>query len=792
MKRREERRKRERECIPSALAALVARVSPHDDPSAPLRYLETFATRQRIDDGDDGGGVLVLVGDGLARLCKELGDGTCSKDLLAVARRVPRSQSSADCIDVTELCFAIGQAIAPVNVHERRRNVGSAAPIDENAPLLKYYKGDRFATLLGSFATEDVDTEWKKFLDCLSSPLPMTLRVHQNEKMLRHVAQQFLQHDKDLCKVLQPVAPLLPSYSGLYGCAHAAYHADPRVEYICRTLHAANAVSFQEVVSVLPVLVAGIQPHHAVLDMCAAPGSKTLQVLDDMLKETWNTSTVSQGVVLVNEKDRVKATQVLPARLKRYHAPNTICMRCDAVQWPRLFSSSGEGEKTFTEHRFDRIICDVPCSGDGTLRKEPASASSWSPAYVKSLVPTQKALLRRGLDLLREGGILVYSTCSMNPKEDEEVVCAGLELFGDAVELLDVNAILKERGAVLHSAGGVLSPNVDQLRTAILPSTYDGRKLLRVLPHRDNTGGFFVAAFRKRSLPDWAPLPTLREKLNEWTKGKLWAPVARDDTVWCEIAKFYQFDPDCASNFQYYSALQQQTDEKEEESAHGLVPVYHLNSNGGPCRRIVLVTSAAARMLFGTRPYKGPGVEIVSVGVRAFEAYDGKFLADAPCRWRAVVEAASYLAPLMGARRMVLSAAHHPQLLKQLLSNGFVWLQDHWRVILGHASAAQDGVLPFLRHDGKLHTILTSTEWTEPPTHEVQSMLAESVMVGGVLLGLVGGKLAGEEGPWWLSATLSGSKLELAVDASLRTFGLLAFLGVDGTNVTSPADAASV
>ncbi|RNF25796.1 putative methyltransferase [Trypanosoma conorhini] len=824
MNRREQRRKREREALSPALAALIANVSPHDDAAAPLRYLKGFATPQPVD-AEGGGVVHVIEGDGLRRLCKELGDGILEKDVLSVARRVPRSQSTPERIDVTELCFAIAQATAPVNVHERRRNVGSAAPLDENAPLIKYYEKDRFASLLGGVSPDDAQVEWQKFFSCLSSPLPMTLRVHRNERALRHIALEFLSHDAMMREVVQPITPVLPPCIGLYGCSHALYHKEPRAEYICRTLHAASAVSFQETVSVLPVMVADIQPQHAVLDMCAAPGSKTLQVLDEMLQYGWSTSSVSQGVVIVNEKDRVKATQILPSRLKRFHAPNAICTRCDASQWPRLFYSSEEGP-LLAERRFDRIICDVPCSGDGTVRKEPASASSWSPGYVKSLMPTQKALLRRGLDLLREGGVLVYSTCSMNPKEDEEVVCAGLELFGDTVELLDVNAILREKGAVLHSIGGVVSPNVDHLQKATLPSTFDGRKVLRVLPHRDDTGGFFVAAFRKRSLPDWAPPVTLHEKLNHWTKGKFWAPVGRQDAEWCSIVAFYGMNPDCTDVFQYYSTTLGKKGEKHV--GRGLVPLYHLNPNGAACRRIVLVTVATARMLFETRPYKGPGVEIVSVGVRAFEAYDGKFLLNAKCRWRAVVESASYLAPFMRTRKIVLDVATHPELVRQLLSNGFVWLQDYWRVILHQApvatstatTAAADNTntnddnndnnndkdssgdgkrtysvevaadaLPFVRSDGPLHALLTSTAWAHPATQDICHMLAEDVLVGGVLVGLAGGKLAGEEGQWWLSATLSSSKLELAVDASLRGFGLLAFLGVDSSNTPPRVEA---
>lgn len=797
-----QRCKRQRNSLTPALSALIARVSPQLDPSAPLRFLLSFATQQTaaegVDESNGDGASPVIEGEGIIRLCKELGDSVSGCDLWEIARRIPRSRSTPDCIDVTELCFAIDQAAAPLSVHDRRRGVGSKIPMDENAPLLKYYKGDRFASLFECTNGADVGKEWCEFLTCATSPLPMTLRVHRNERVMVSIANEFLKNDPTVSSVLRPVVPLMPTSVALFGCSHAAYHADSYVEHICRTLHAASAVSFQEVVSALPVIVAGIQPHHTVLDMCAAPGSKTLQALDEMLKNGWNSSAVSSGVMVANEKDRVKATQTLPARLKRYHAPNVICTRCDAVQWPRLLCPTTQGDMYLGERRFDRVICDVPCSGDGTLRKEPSLASSWSAGYVKSLLPTQRALLRRGLDLLETDGILVYSTCSLQPKEDEEVVCAGLELFGDAVELLDVSSILRECGVQLHSFGGLLSPDTTHLRNSALPNSYDGRKVLRVLPHKDDTGGFFIAAFRKLSGPVPVSPPVQIRKLNHWMKGKLWLQVAKEDEVWCNITDFYGIDRNDGDSFHYYGEEEreqgglQHREDRRGDSKFGLVPVYHLNPNGGPYRRIVLMTLAAARMLFGTRPYKGPGVEIVSAGVRAFEAYDGKFLWDATCRWRAVVESASYLSSIAHARKIVINADHHPQVVKDLLSNGFVWLHEQWRCVLCQDASTTDGDLDkgssFLRSTNSLKDLLALRDGEGEGMLKVQELLNECVVVGGVLLGLEGGKLAHREGPWWLSGTLSRTKLEVAIDVSLRAFGLLSFLGITSEERACPPD----
>ncbi|CBZ25619.1 putative methyltransferase [Leishmania mexicana MHOM/GT/2001/U1103] len=820
MKRREQRRQREREQLPAALMKLAQLIPSAEDGRSYLAREFADITQDKAGlngpcsaEGcwhDDDAGDAWICGSGLEKLLSVLGEEACPDgvfDIVRITRRVPRSQSTIDRINVAELCFALSQASGPVNVHERRRTAAAmSGPLDETIPLLQYYRGSRFDAIVrgedpsspagrqaaaaaalseengshpeitseGNDSRKNVDSEWPAFVQSMSTPLPMTLRLHHCERALETIATRILT-TPDIAAVVRPVAAF-PSSSGLYSCSNSDYHSHKRVEYVCRTLHTASAVSFQEVVSAIPVFVLDVQPQHTVVDLCAAPGSKTVQALDTMLSGGWSAD-VCRGVLIANEKDRVKATQTLPARLKRYHAPNVMTTRCDGVQWPRLYLDDPTNPSSEPQERqFDRIICDVPCSGDGTIRKERSIATTWSPSYVKSLVPTQRALLYRGLDLLATGGILVYSTCSMNPKEDEEVVCVGLETFGDSVELIDVNAVLQQRGCHLHSAGGILSPNVEGLQHPVLPPTYDGNKVLRILPHRDDTGGFFVAAFRKVKQPDWTAPTVVRHKLNHWTKGKLWAPVGVEDEAWVNISTFYGFNRHDEASFVYYDAA-------SSSSGKGLVPLYHLNPNGGPIRRIVLSTPALADMVLRTRPYKGPGVEVVSVGVRAFEAYDGKFLPAAACRWRAVVESASFLAPRFTARRLHFRVSKHKQLLEDLLRNGHVYLRDHWRAVLGGdpaVVAANANPKALVKPGSRLEALLTqgSCESTISD-EELAVLLASQVEIGCVLVGIISDEPTdAAAGPWYISATLSRHKLELAIDGSLRAFGLMAFFGI--------------
>ena len=88
---------------------------------------------------------------------------------------------------------------------------------------------------------------------------------------------------------------------------------------------------------------------------------------------------------------------------------------------------------------FDRIVCDVPCSSDAAIRKIPQKWEKWSTQDGASLHVLQARILFKGLQLLKVGGRLSYSTCSLNPIEDEAVVSEILELCGGAIELVDVS-----------------------------------------------------------------------------------------------------------------------------------------------------------------------------------------------------------------------------------------------------------------------------------------------------------------------------------------------------------------
>lgn len=724
MRRQLERRKREREDLDPVLQRCID-VLREDVADGRPQLTDQERLRLFLKQHISSNGCIEE--DGLIALCTAL--SCTASDLVRIARSVPRSASTHVKLFPDEFSFAVLKALTPVDVSERRRVASTGAVTEDSSDLITHYK-----TLF-----QWDEGEWQCFLQSLSTPLPMTFRLHCNEPALRALTSYHMGNYPLQTSVASSTISTSSSRVALFGCSHEAYHADGDCELWARTLHASSCVSFQEVVSALPVAVLNPTPTGAVLDMCAAPGSKSLQALDSVFRYGLD---CPESVVWLNEKDRTKATQTLPARIKRYHAPNVIITRCDATQIPRMYHlPAGSGvtdESPLTEKRFDFIICDVPCSGDGTVRKERSVLASWSNKYVASLVPTQKSLLRRAIDLLAIGGVVVYSTCSMNPEEDEMVVAAALETFQEAVELVDVNEVLKAAGLVLHSAGGVPVPPPGDGNPYSIGRPFEPSKVLRVFPHKDDTGGFFVAAIRKVSMPRMTPPVVVPSKLNQWMGHKRWMRVPHEtDEHWRGIMAFFGINR-----------------EAELELLANYRPVFNVNPNGGPQRRIMLVTPAVDKMIFETRPFKGPGLELIAIGTRAFEAYDGKYMANSPCNWRCVMESASRIARYATKRKIVLnlSNASHASALEQLVEHGFVF-QDKLEDLLTEL---------FPRGD---------QWWT--CTGDIQHLVCGSLIVG-----VEGGPaaLAGES-TWWLSGTINRSKIELAVDESLRVFALLTFFG---------------
>ncbi|KAJ2779096.1 tRNA (cytosine-5-)-methyltransferase ncl1 [Coemansia javaensis] len=275
-------------------------------------------------------------------------------------------------------------------------------------------------------------------------------------------------------------------------------------------------ISRQEAVSMVPPLLLDVQPSHWVLDMCAAPGSKTAQLVE-AVEAGAEPGRPPSGLVVANDADYKRAC-MLVHQMNRLSSPNVVVTNHSGEQFPNIYRPGSPREVV----QFDRILCDVPCSGDGTTRKNVRVWETWRPDDAHTLNPVQSKILQRAVHLLKTGGRLVYSTCSLNPVENEAVVAHVLDRFGAALRLVDVSAelpALKRRPGLSTWKVMARDGSIHGSPETIVPETlsrshYRNRmqlfplaparmaelgieRCLRIYPHLQNTGGFFVAVIEK-------------------------------------------------------------------------------------------------------------------------------------------------------------------------------------------------------------------------------------------------------------------------------------------------------
>ena len=215
----------------------------------------------------------------------------------------------------------------------------------------------------------------------------------------------------------------------------------------------------QEAASQVPAEILNPKGDDLVLDMCACPGSKTTQLAQ-----------------LMNNKGKIIAIDALNPRLpslqnnlERCGVTNTVVYKKDA----RFAQDLGL--------KFDKILLDAPCSGNFAL--EPDWFLERKLEDIRVLVKTQRQLLQAALSVLKPSGILVYSTCSLEPEENEMNIDWLLNEYKDVeLEKIDINAGDEGLTSVF---GKELNPEI--------------RKCRRFWPHKTGTQGFFLAKLRKKS-----------------------------------------------------------------------------------------------------------------------------------------------------------------------------------------------------------------------------------------------------------------------------------------------------
>jgi multisite-specific tRNA:(cytosine-C5)-methyltransferase len=363
-------------------------------------------------------------------------------------------------------------------------------------------------------------------------------------------------------------------------------------------------ISRQEVVSMIPPLLMNLKPGMTVLDLCAAPGSKSAQLIemvhsgeearmrsvvrkllqedgreltpdgDEVKLETenggladdWSDEGRATGLLIANDVEYRRA-HMLIHQMKRLNSPNLIVTNHDATMFPsiKLPSDSSDSKAPNKYLKFDRILADVPCSGDGTPRKNVNVWKDWSPVNGLGLHVTQVRILVRSLQMLKVGGRVVYSTCSMNPIENESVVAAAIERCGgmEKVDVLDCSSELPElkrssglkswpvmdkRGGLWNTwkeveerkASGDYPDYIGKLSEEMFPPSESDNipleRCMRVYPHQQDTGGFFITVLEKKSEIKARPANVAKGEFHkkpqtEAAKSELPAPEAAPITA---------------------------------------------------------------------------------------------------------------------------------------------------------------------------------------------------------------------------------------------------------------------
>jgi 16S rRNA (cytosine967-C5)-methyltransferase len=228
-------------------------------------------------------------------------------------------------------------------------------------------------------------------------------------------------------------------------------------------LWGAGAFVAQSRAAMLVPRALGPRPQERVLDLCAAPGGKTTHLAALM---------EDQGEIVAVERNRRRAGELARAS-QRLRAASVRTEVADAA-----LRRPDDGS-------FDRVLVDPPCSGLGTLQARADLRWRVSPESVAEMARTQAAILRAGAAAVRPGGVLVYSTCTISPTENEHVIANFLDSHAD-FSLDDLAAEMP--------AFALAPPGADGARSGTSQRA-DG--LVLTLPHRDHTAGFFIARLRR-------------------------------------------------------------------------------------------------------------------------------------------------------------------------------------------------------------------------------------------------------------------------------------------------------
>lgn len=280
-------------------------------------------------------------------------------------------------------------------------------------------------------------TELDEFLEYSLKPLPKTIRINTLKTSVKHMQEKFDLKPIPWCK------------EGFYLNGLGLGNLQE---------HFLGQFYIQSSASMIPPIVLNPKPNETVLDMCASPGSKTSQMAA-MMK--------NKGIIIANDIQSIRL-KPLTANLQRLGVSNCLITLMNGL-W-------------FKNMEFDKILLDAPCSGIGTIRKSYKTIEMWNPKFANFLARTQRKLFNTAIKMLKPSGTLVYSTCTLEPEENEGLLNQVLQD--------NKNIHLEKFELDIKRSKPITNFNNEEYSSEI-------KKALRIWPQDNNTEGFFVAKIKK-------------------------------------------------------------------------------------------------------------------------------------------------------------------------------------------------------------------------------------------------------------------------------------------------------
>ncbi len=307
--------------------------------------------------------------------------------------------------------------------------------------------------------------EYPQFLESLERPRAVALRFNP----------------------LKGEMPQLPFTQEGVAWEPMGYYYDPDSRPGLHPYHEAGVYYLQEASAMAPVSLLDPQPGERICDLCSAPGGKSTQIAGRMAGE---------GFLLCNEYNPKRA-KILGKNIERMGVANALVVNATPAELAKKFPGW-----------FDRVLVDAPCSGEGMFRKEEAAVTDWSEETVAMCADRQAEILDSAATMVRPGGLLVYSTCTFAPQENEEAVEGFLARHPE------------------FSQEGANAPWF--VKT--------GKGMFRLWPHKLKGEGHFAAVLRKAGGEEDAPAPLKGQPL-----PKVWEAFARENGICLPAGKALLF-----------------------------------------------------------------------------------------------------------------------------------------------------------------------------------------------------------------------------------------------------------